>query len=287
MNTINLLSKHMRDGYMPKYYDCHFINEDHHSQHAFLPHVHEGILELFYVYEGKGRYMVNSKVYDIQKGDIVICNSGVLHGENPTDIHQIRSYSVGISNVAMLGLPDNWLCDQDTVPVISCGMLSEHIGEVFRLIYLLSADLNHLRETCNSLSISLLLLTYEMICSRERNTVIQTRTSSSATADRVRQYLDTHYRESLTLSQISKDLHINEYYLSHTFKNEFGIPPIQYAMRRRIGEAQGLLMDTSIPIGEIADYLGFSSTCHLNTMFNKYVGIPPGKYRQSMKNMKE
>lgn len=35
----------------------------------------------------------------------------------------------------------------------------------------------------------------------------------------------------------------------------------------------------------MADYLGFSSISHLNTMFSKYIGIPPGKYRQSVRNM--
>ena len=62
---------------------------------------------------------------------------------------------------------------------------------------------------------------------------------------------------------------------------------MQYVMKRRIGEAQNLLADSTVSIGDIADHLGFSSICHLNTMFNKYVGMPPGKYRQSRKNMQE
>lgn len=287
MNTIHPFSIHFRNNRIPKFHVSHFINEEHNNRHSRLPHAHKDFLELFYVYSGTGRYMVNDRSYDIQEGDIVICNAGVLHGENPSDSRQVRSYCVGISQVSLLGLPDNTLCEPDICPVLSCGLLQQQIGEIFRLIYLLSNDTKTLGETCTSLSISLLLLTYELLQSRERHAIIRTQTSSSATADRVRQYLDEHYRESLTLEQISKDLHINAYYLAHTFKNEFGVPPIQYAMKRRIGEAQGLLIDTNIPIGDIADSLGFSSPCHLNTMFNKYVGIPPGKYRQSFKNMEE
>lgn len=287
MNSMNLLSTHLRDKRIPQYYTCHFINEEHNNKHSRLPHVHDDFLELFYVYSGEGRYQVDNNSYDIKEGDLVICNAGVLHGESPADTRHVRSYSVGISNVAFLGLPDNQLCDADTNPVLSCGMLSGQIGEIFRLIYLLSSDTKNLKETCNTLSISLLLLTYEMVLSRDRNAAIHTRSSASATAYRVRRYLDAHYREALTLSDIAKALHINEYYLAHAFKDEFDQPPIQYMMKRRIGEAQGLLMDTSIPIGDIAEYLGFSSVSHLNTMFNKYVGIPPGKYRQSMKNMEE
>ena len=287
MNSMNLLSTHLRDKRIPQYHICHFINEEHNNKHSRLPHIHDDFLELFFVYSGEGRYLVDSKAYDIKEGDLVICNAGILHGESPEDTRHVRSYSVGISNVAFLGLPDNQLCDEETNPVLTCGMLSKQIGEIFRLIYLLSSDTKNLKETCNTLSISLLLLTYEMILSRDRNAAIHTRSSASATAYRVRRYLDTHYREALTLSDISKALHINEYYLAHAFKDEFDLPPIQYVMKRRIGEAQGLLMDTSISIGDIADYLGFSSVSHLNTMFNKYVGIPPGKYRQSIKNMEE
>ena len=281
------LQKHFRDGRMPVISVSRFINEEHSQNYAFFPHMHQDYLELFYVYHGNGRYMVGGETYGITKGDIVICNAGVLHSKSCEHAENLRSYSIGITNLALHLLPDNWLCSSDAVPVLSCGSLSGSVGEMFRLIYLLSNDTKTLGETCTALSISLLLLTYELLQSRERNTVIRTRTSASATADRVRRYLDKHYREALTLEQISRDLHINAYYLSHTFKNEFGVPPIQYAMKRRIGEAQGLLMDTDIPIGDIADSLGFSSTCHLNTMFNKYVGIPPGKYRQSFKHMEE
>ena len=217
MHSIHPFSNHFRGDNIPQFHISHFINEEHSNRHSRLPHIHEDFLELFYVYGGTGRYMVDGHSYDIQEGDIVICNAGVLHGENPSDPRQVRSYSVGISHVALLGLQDNTLCEADVCPVLSCGLLKQQVGELFRLIYLLSNDPKTLGETCTALSISLLLLTYELLQSRERNTVIRTRTSASATADRVRRYLDKHYREALTLEQISRDLHINAYYLSHTF----------------------------------------------------------------------
>lgn len=287
MDSADLLSPYFRDSRMPKCINCHFINEDHNSKHSFLPHTHDNYLELFYVYSGIGQYMVDSKYYDIKEGDIVICNAGILHGKSAESACNIRSYSIGITSLAFHNLPDNWISSRDMQPVISCGMLSGQIGEMFRLIYLLSSDQKHLSNICNCIALSLILLTREMILSRCRNESIHTRSSSSATADRIRHYLDLHYRESLTLSAIGKTLNISEYYLSHLFKDAFGVPPMQYVMKRRIGEAQNLLMDTDMPIGDIADYLGFSSISHLNTMFSKYIGIPPGKYRQSVRNMDE
>lgn len=287
MDASDLLSTYFRNSRMPKCINCHFINEEHSNKHSFLPHTHDNYLELLYVYSGAGQYMVDSKYYDIKEGDIVTCNAGILHGKRAESTCNIRSYSIGITSLSFHNLPDNWIASRDTQPVISCGMLSEQIGEMFRLIYLLSPDKKHLSNICNCISLSIILLTRELILSRYRNETIRTRSSASATAERIRHYLDQHYRESLTLSAIGKTLHISEYYLSHIFKDEFGVPPMQYVMKRRIGEAQNLLMDTDMPIGDIADYLGFSSISHLNTMFSKYIGIPPGKYRQSVRNMDE
>jgi len=168
MNFAHFLSTHLHSDKIPQFCGSHLITEEHSSKHAVLPHTHENFLELYYVYSGEGRYMVNNQFYDVKEGDIVICNAGVLHGEDPNESRHCRSYSVAISNVAFLGLAENQLCDAQTEPVLSCGMLTPQIGEIFHLIYLLSYDKKNLNETCNSLALSLLLLTYEMLLSRSR-----------------------------------------------------------------------------------------------------------------------
>lgn len=288
MDTFNTLSRHLRDRRLPKYHSSHFINEEHSSKHSRLPHIHDDFMELFFVYDGSGQYMVDNTYYKVETGDIVICNAGVIHGESPDDVtRRVRSYCIGITNVSFLELPDNCICGREELPILRSGMLSKSIGELFRLIYVYSADEKHFSEVCNTLTAGLVLMVYEMLLSRERNACVEEEQESYISAKRIMNFLDAHYREDVTLKDISKALHISEYYLSHLFKDEYGISPIKYVMKRRIGEAQGLLMDTNIAIGDIADYLGFSSVSHFNSMFKKYVGIPPGAYRQSMIDMKE
>ena len=157
MNSAHFLSTHLHSDKIPQFCGSHLITEEHSSKHAVLPHTHENFLELYYVYSGEGRYMVNNQFYDVKEGDIVICNAGVLHGEDPNESRHCRSYSVAISNVAFLGLAENQLCDAQTEPVLSCGMLTPQVGEIFHLIYLLSYDKKNLNETCNSLALSLLI----------------------------------------------------------------------------------------------------------------------------------
>ena len=271
----------------PVFVASHMIDEIYSKSHARLPHTHEGELELFYVYSGAGQYMVDNRFYEITRGDIVICNAGVLHGEDPAIGRRIRSYSVAMTGVQIDGLPENWLIDMECCPVISCGQLARQIGQLMHLLYLLSTDSSRLNAVCGSLTQSMLLLTQELLRSRDRRETAPIPNPSAALAHRVRRYLDAHHSEPLTLSQVASHLNVSEYYLAHVFKAEIGVPAMQYVMKRRIGEAQSLLMDTETPIAEIADRLGYGSTCHFNTMFRKYVGMPPGQYRQSFRTMQE
>ena len=271
----------------PRFAASHMIDEAHSNLHARLPHVHPQELELFYVYSGAGQYMVNNRFYAIERGDIVICNAGVLHGEDPAFGRRIHSYSVALTDVRVDGLPENALVDDGARPVVSCGQLSEQVGQLMRLIFLLSADPARLGAVCGSLASSMLLLTQALLRSRERHEAASVPGAACVLAHRVRCYLDEHHREPLTLREVAEALRVSEFYLAHVFRQEFGAPPMQYVMKRRIGEAQGLLMDTMLPISVIADQLGFSSPCHFNTMFKQYVGMPPGKYRQSFRAMRE
>ncbi len=283
MNSINPLSPHLRGHKLPRFVDTFFINEDHSQKHSFLPHVHSDYLELYFVYKGTNRYMVDHRYYELKEGDIVICNANTLHGESPTDKRQIRSYSIGLKDVFLDDLPENCLVQENEIPVLSTGLLSEQVGSLFYTISILAADKAHLSDVYTSLSISLLLLIHKMLISRRKSSVISTTTSTVAFD--VRTYIDAHYHESLTLARLGEEMHMSEYYLAHIFKDEYHVPPIQYMMERRIGEAQQLLMNTNMPVGDIAEALGFSSVSHFNSMFSKYVGIPPGKFRKSIQAM--
>ena len=76
-------------------------------------------------------------------------------------------------------------------------------------------------------------------------------------------------------------LHISPYYLSHVFKQMSGYSPVQYLLRRRIGEAQTLLITTDLPITTIAGMVGYDTQSYFNLQFTKNVGMPPKKFRQN------
>ena len=72
----------------------------------------------------------------------------------------------------------------------------------------------------------------------------------------------------------------------HMFKAQFGLPPIQYMVRRRIGEAQHLLRTTEDSAGDIGGRVGMINRNYFYRMFKTSGGgiassIPRGHWRTS------
>ncbi len=99
-------------------------------------------------------------------------------------------------------------------------------------------------------------------------------------ATKVKIYIDKNYNENISLKSIAEAVNANQYYLSHIFKEETGFSPMQYVTRRRIGEAQNLLINTQLSITEIAANVGYNNSNYFQNVFKKIVGYTPGSYRK-------
>ena len=109
--------------------------------------------------------------------------------------------------------------------------------------------------------------------------------SSNRQCASVKRYIDLHFKEPLTLEQLSEEAHINKYYLSHIFKQEYGISPINYLISRRIDESKYLLAETDLSMSQIAHLLGFSSLSYFSQVFRRANGNSPMDFRQNSKNI--
>ena len=84
---------------------------------------------------------------------------------------------------------------------------------------------------------------------------------------------------TLKLPDVAAALHINPYYLSHTFKALTGVSPMSYIIRRRIDEAQSLLLTTNLTITAIAIECGYNNSNYFQSVFKRAMGITPREYR--------
>jgi len=84
-------------------------------------------------------------------------------------------------------------------------------------------------------------------------------------------FIQTHYHESISRQDIARSIGVDERYLTHCFRNEFGVTPIKYLNRYRVKIAKQYLETKNKSITEIALEVGFSSSAHFNRVFiNKW-----------------
>ena len=97
-------------------------------------------------------------------------------------------------------------------------------------------------------------------------------------------YINEHYNENITLKSLATVFFVSETKISHDFKEEYNISPINYLIDKRIGEARWLLLNTNEPIYSIAERVGYTKYYYFNKLFKSRYGMTPAEYREQSKS---
>lgn len=94
----------------------------------------------------------------------------------------------------------------------------------------------------------------------------------------VRDYLDAHASDDVSLQELASIAGLSPYYLCTVFKREVGVPPHAYQVQMRVRRARRLMLTGMAP-ADVAISVGFYDQAHLNRHFKRIVGMTPGDYR--------
>ena len=99
---------------------------------------------------------------------------------------------------------------------------------------------------------------------------------------RVRDYIEAHLEDRLTLADLAGVACLSPYHFSRSFKEAVGTGPQRYVMRRRLERAKTLIRRTNQPLAEIAQQVGLCDQSHLTSIFRREIGETPGRYRAAL-----
>jgi AraC family transcriptional regulator len=99
---------------------------------------------------------------------------------------------------------------------------------------------------------------------------------------RVRDYIETHLGDRLTLTDLAGVACLSPYHFSRSFKEAVGIGLQRYVMQRRLERAKKLIRRTNRPLPEIAQQVGLFDQSHLTSIFRRETGVTPGRYRAAL-----
>lgn len=243
-----------------------------------VPHTHNH-MELFFIIGGKGQFLIEDQLHPVDVNNLVIINPNVVHTEVSLNAQPLEYIVLGIDGIqlATSNTSDGQFSILDHY---ESAEISGCLRNILREMEQKNTGYEDVCQAYMEILIIRLMRSTALSVSAESQAISANRQCSA-----VRRYIDLHFKEALTLEQLAEEGHMNKYYLSHAFKREYGISPINYMISKRIEESKYLLAETDLSMSQIAQLLGFSSLSYFSQVFHRTQAVSPKEYRQSLKGM--
>ena len=254
---------------------------EHIYEKSWYSNVHShSYTELFLITLGEGIFSIAGNRILAKCGDFLIINSNVPHTELNHQQNDLGYIVLGIKDVEFI-FEDK---DNRDFFVSKEPALIKRLTPIFNeIVKQTNTTDRYAEELCQSLMQTALCYLLRSIGSSI--SLSDTTHTISKECVAVKRYIDTHFKEDITLDILSEKAHINKYYLVHSFKDAYGISPIYYLQFRKIAESRQLLIETDMSISQIAHAMGFSSQSSFTQCFKRMLHITPTQFRKSAKEI--
>lgn len=261
---------------------------------AVPPHVNRD-MELCYIYDGSCDFIVNKKQLSLKKGDVLICDTGVVRSspkiKKEYDIIISMAFrkdffdSVFLSRLPGAGPLTALLFDiisqhrETNKYLILPAAYAQQIRAIIELIYyeyhfsdIYSEELLEGFVNCLFLEINRGLL--------KRSRASKLSPTQDHRIIKALRYIETTYK-TCTLASCAAELGFSANYLGNLLKAQTGMTFSQIKTRQQMSEAAYLLANTDRPISEISNKVGISNLTFFYQKFRKQFGETPKQYRSA------
>ncbi len=242
-----------------KYYSSHEINW------------HKGI-ELILVNKGNGCIYCGSNEYEVNPGDIIIINSGVMHRIDCKDGMEFYYLIILDKFFYENGIE---FMQYQFCEFVHDSELEDKFRNAIRYIdYKKNKDpmiIPLIRKSILEIMID--------ICTRhvtDKTDITLQQHASDAYIKKAISYIHDHFTEDISLDEIASFVNISKYHLTREFKKITGDTIFSYINILRCTAASAHLAH-GMSISEAARECGFDTAAYFSRIFKKVMGIPPSK----------
>lgn len=259
---------------------------DWHSTSHFHP-----FTEIFFITHGHGIMEIDDVDVSIKEGDLIIINPNCPHTEKSSDNcnDQLEYIVFGINNLALANKNSQKINSENQSTTLYKIMNFNANKDV--ILYYLNNLVREVEEKENNYELackSILTLFIIYISRNAESTLLITDNPEKINIEciKIKNYIDSHYSENITLDILSNLTYVNKFHLVHLFTKQMGISPINYLINKRIDESKNLLTTTNYSIRDISSIVGFSNSSYFSQMFKKIIGTSPKSYKTKNCNLK-
>ena len=267
-----------------------------------IMHAHD-FIEIVYIISGLADYTVDDRQSQVKKGDLVIVNYQTAHAfighKNPEDpfIAYDLAFSPDFLDSALLSdmyfeemhasfLLGSLLPAQFVKPTINLtGNGFDDFSRLYNSMFQEFQNKQHgYLDILRANIIELIIKIYRKMDEATSNTSESIREQM---VDNILKYIQLHYQEKLTLSDIANRIFLSKDYLNRLIKKRTGKTFVSYLQCCRIECAYNMLQNSNHNIDEIAYQCGFQDPKFFYTFFKRHTGKTPGEYRLEISELKE
>ena len=238
--------------------------------------------EMIYCREARNvEYLVGSQRYRLRNGDIIFISPGISHRPILPE-HMDGSYVrdvVWISPEFMAQLHRMFpheVARNGEYLIRTAGTRWEFLGDLF------AAGIREKEEKSMGWEPMVFANTLQILIHLDR--AYHDRSAGVMKAEKpdllgkVTAYIESHYAEHITISELSRRFYVSESTIGHQFKQKMGISIYNYVTQRRLISAKTLISE-GMALEQVGAKVGFSDYSAFYRAFKQEYGISPRQYR--------
>ena len=248
-------------------------------------HQHD-FYEVYFFIGGSVEYSVEGRTYELKSGDLLLINPLELHQPriapdqqdyerivlwiNKNYLSELCFNKTSLTRCFDSSIPDhtNLLRPTKIQQTYISAMLTELINE--------SKNDSYAVEIASEAILLRFLVELNRLTITSSMNIKKEEVSSSIIPD-VLEYINNHFCEKLTLSEIADEFFVSKYYLSHAFNNVVGTSVHRYIVLKRLIHAKQMLL-SGIRSTTAAENCGFNDYAGFYRAFTAEYGVTPTEF---------
>ena len=242
------------------------------------PHFHQDMMEIVYCHCGTQLYETNSQTYRIKGGEIFITFPNELHSTNQKPEEKGIIYWLQIyihpdkDKLLQLSKDESILLINKLLSIEQRHFKAD--AKIHKIFEEMFSVIESCRDSERQLRIKILLLQLIVLLIDTPSQEISKQKDDKVLV--ISSFIQNNLTRPMCISGLAEVVYLSESRFKSWFKQQFGMPAIEYIHRQKINAAIEIWnQNPQKSVADIAYGMNFSSPQHFSTLFKKYVGRSP------------